>query len=254
MLRVWPVRGQVRLTVHSPHRKDASLLGETGLTTRTVRFMAVIKTTAMVCPIRIQHTVSRCTRTTRKTPDASYLIDGNIVTRLLKAGGVVVPVPHDNPHLVENNGTHQLVGALDLHHNGHDVVWGLEERNKSTIYERCGFICLFVIPNSSFWYKITPLSGHNKPKKPQAKNNMFVGVCVPLQHNVNKETWMILTYCVICCNTAWITPLITGEGRLPLFPPPLSLSLALCLTCSHYRFPDIPPYCISIPYTPATWP
>lgn len=131
MLSVWLVRGQVRLTVHSRHRKDASLLGEKGLTTRTVRFMAVIKTIAMICPIRIQHTVSRCAHSTRKTRDASYLIDGNIVTRLLKAGGVVVPVPHDNPHLVENNSTNQLVGALDLHHYGHDVVWGLEERKKS---------------------------------------------------------------------------------------------------------------------------
>lgn len=109
-------------------------------------------------------TVSRCTPTTRKTPDASYLIDGNIVTRLLKAGGVVVPVPHDNPHLVENNSTNQLVGALDLHHYGHDVVWGLEERNKSTIYKRCGLICLFFIPNSSFWYKVTQLASHHKSR------------------------------------------------------------------------------------------
>lgn len=80
------------------------------------------------CPIRIQHTVSRCTHSTGKTIDASYLIDGNIVTRLLKAGGVVVPVPHDNPHLVENNSTNQLVGALDLHYYGHDVLWGLEKK------------------------------------------------------------------------------------------------------------------------------
>lgn len=85
--------------------------------------------------------MSRCTRTTRKTRDESHLIDSNIVTRLLKAGGVVVPVPHDDPHLVENNSTNQLVGALDLHHDGHDVVWGLEERKKSTIYKRCAFIC-----------------------------------------------------------------------------------------------------------------
>lgn len=71
-------------------------------------------------------------------------------------------------------------------------------------------------------------------------HEQHVCVYVSLQHNVNRETWMILTYCVIWCNTTWITPLITGEGRLPLFPPPLPLSLALCLTCSHYRLPEPP--------------
>lgn len=73
-----------------------------------------------------------CMRRARETTtDSSYLINCNIVTRLLKARGVVVPVPHDYSHLVENNSTNQLVGALDLHHNGRDVVRGLKERNNN---------------------------------------------------------------------------------------------------------------------------
>lgn len=58
----------------------------------------------------------------------SYLVYCNIVAWLLKARGVVVPVPHNDPHLVQNDSANQLVGALDLHHNGGDVVWGLKGR------------------------------------------------------------------------------------------------------------------------------
>lgn len=101
-------------------------------------------------------------RATRKTTtDATYLIDCNIVTRLLKSGGVVVLVPHDNPHLVENNSTDQLVGALDLHHNGHDVVRGLEKRNKSTVLGCVvgGFIFYSILVSV-----IKSLAGHSKPR------------------------------------------------------------------------------------------
>lgn len=81
-------------------------------------------------PLWIKCTEPEWTRGTRETTtDSSYLINCNIVTRLLKARGVVVPVPHDYPHLVENNSADQLVGALDLHHDGHDVVRGLKERS-----------------------------------------------------------------------------------------------------------------------------
>lgn len=59
-----------------------------------------------------------------------YLVHSNIVTWLLKLRGVVVPVPHHNPHLVQNDGTNQLIGALDLHHNGGDVVGRLKEKIK----------------------------------------------------------------------------------------------------------------------------
>lgn len=80
----------------------------------------------------IKHRESECTcRTRETTTDSSYLINCNIVTRLLKARGVVIPVPHDNPHLVENNSTNQLVGALDLHHNRRDVIRGLKERKEN---------------------------------------------------------------------------------------------------------------------------
>lgn len=54
-----------------------------------------------------------------------YLINCNIVSWLLKARSVVIFVPHNNPNLVQNDSTNQLIGALDLHHNGGDVVRGL---------------------------------------------------------------------------------------------------------------------------------
>lgn len=57
-----------------------------------------------------------------------YLIYCNIVAWLLKARGVVIPVPYNNPYLVQNDSTNQLIGALDLHHNGGDVVGGLREK------------------------------------------------------------------------------------------------------------------------------
>lgn len=79
--------------------------------------------------------MSWCTRTARKTTtDYSYLINCDIVTWLLKARGVVIPVPHNDPHLMENNSTDELVGALDLHHNGHDVVRRLKERKECFSY------------------------------------------------------------------------------------------------------------------------
>lgn len=81
-------------------------------------------------PISIKNT--ECTHRTRETTtDSSYLVNCDIVTRLLKARGVVVSVPNDNPHLVENNSTDQLIGALDLHHNGRDVVRGLKEKKEN---------------------------------------------------------------------------------------------------------------------------
>lgn len=125
--------------------------------------------------ITIQCTVSRCRRATRKTTtDATYLIDCNIVTRLLKAGGVVVLVPHDNPHLVENNSTDQLVGALDLHHNGHDVVRGLEKRKKKHSFGLCGGWVYFLL-NTRLCSKIIGWSQ-------QTKNSTQVCVCVCACH------------------------------------------------------------------------
>lgn len=107
-----------------------------------VRFMAVIKNRKMIEHHSKQlefSTESPCTSTT----DASYLINCNIVTRLLKARGVVVPVPHHNPHLMENNRTDQLVGALDLHHNGHDVVRRLKESKQLYFNLFCFFYFCF---------------------------------------------------------------------------------------------------------------
>ncbi len=63
----------------------------------------------------------------------SHLIYCNIVAWLLEARRVVVPVSHNNPDLVKNNSTDQLIGALDLHHNGGDVVWGLKGRRERDV-------------------------------------------------------------------------------------------------------------------------
>ena len=60
-----------------------------------------------------------------------YLIYCNIVAWLLKARGVVIPVPHNDPHLVKYDSADQLVGALHLNHDGGDVVGGLREREKT---------------------------------------------------------------------------------------------------------------------------
>lgn len=46
---------------------------------------------------------------------------------MLKTRRVVIAVPHDDPDLVQDNGPHQLVCALDLNHNGGDVVGRLKE-------------------------------------------------------------------------------------------------------------------------------
>lgn len=60
-----------------------------------------------------------------------YLIYCNIVAWLLKARGIVISVPHNDPYLVENDSTNQQIGALDLHHNGADIVGGLRNREKT---------------------------------------------------------------------------------------------------------------------------
>lgn len=67
-----------------------------------------------------------------RLPQLRYLVDGDVVARLLKAGRVVVLVPHHDADLVQDDRPHQLVGALDLHHDGHDVVWRLGGKKKKT--------------------------------------------------------------------------------------------------------------------------
>lgn len=64
-----------------------------------------------------------------------HLVDGNIVAWLLKARRVVIHVPHDNPYLVENDRTNQLVGALDLNHYGGDGVGRLNEKKESRVIQ-----------------------------------------------------------------------------------------------------------------------
>lgn len=63
-----------------------------------------------------------------KPTGGPYLVYCDIVARLLKARGVVIPVPHNNPNLVQNNSTNQLVGALNLNHDGGDIVGGLRKK------------------------------------------------------------------------------------------------------------------------------
>lgn len=69
-----------------------------------------------------------------------HLIYCNIVAWLLKARSVVVLVPHNNPYLVQNDSTNQLIGALDLHHDGLNVRWGLaqeKKRKRYTVKRKC---------------------------------------------------------------------------------------------------------------------
>lgn len=55
----------------------------------------------------------------------SHLVYGDIVARLLELGRVVIAIPHNDAHLVSNDAPDQLVGALDLDHDGMDVGGGL---------------------------------------------------------------------------------------------------------------------------------
>lgn len=50
-----------------------------------------------------------------------YLTDGNVVSRLLEARCVVVSISNNNANLVQNHRPDQLVGALNLNHDGLDV-------------------------------------------------------------------------------------------------------------------------------------
>lgn len=59
-----------------------------------------------------------------------YLVYCDIVAWLLKARGVVIPVPHNNPYLMQDDSTNQLICALHLNHDGADGVGGLKTNNK----------------------------------------------------------------------------------------------------------------------------
>lgn len=58
----------------------------------------------------------------------TYLINSHIVPWLLEARSIVITIPHNDPHLMKNHCTNQLIGALDLHHNGMNVGRRLKER------------------------------------------------------------------------------------------------------------------------------
>lgn len=55
-----------------------------------------------------------------------YLIDGHIVSWLLEDRYIVIAVSDNNADLVQNHCAHQLVGTLNLNHNGLNVGGGLE--------------------------------------------------------------------------------------------------------------------------------
>lgn len=79
----------------------------------------------------------RCYQIIESESEDPYLVHSNVVAWLLKARPVVIPVPHNNPHLVQNDGANQLIGALNLNHDGGDVVWWLRKT------EDDGNACLF---------------------------------------------------------------------------------------------------------------
>lgn len=59
-----------------------------------------------------------------------YLVDGDVVSRLLEIRRVVVAVSDDDADFVQNNRADQLVGALHLNHDGVDVRGRLGESRK----------------------------------------------------------------------------------------------------------------------------
>lgn len=63
---------------------------------------------------------------TRLSWGGSHLVYGDIVARLLELGRVVIAIPHNDAHLVSNDAPDQLVGALNLDHDGMDVGGGLK--------------------------------------------------------------------------------------------------------------------------------
>lgn len=63
-----------------------------------------------------------------------HLINWYIVTRLLETRRVVISVPHHYPYFVQNNRSHQLIGALNLNHDGGDVTGWLEESTYTGVY------------------------------------------------------------------------------------------------------------------------
>ena len=60
-----------------------------------------------------------------------HLAHGHVVSRLLEARGVVVSVSHHDPDLVKDHRADQLVGALDLNHDGVNVRGGLGKRTEA---------------------------------------------------------------------------------------------------------------------------
>lgn len=50
-----------------------------------------------------------------------YLTDGNIVSRLLESRRVVIAVSNNNADLVQDHRADQLIGTLDLNHDGLNV-------------------------------------------------------------------------------------------------------------------------------------
>lgn len=57
-----------------------------------------------------------------------HLADSDVVSWLLKARCVVVAVSNNDANLMQNHGADQLVGALDLNHDGLNVRRRLRER------------------------------------------------------------------------------------------------------------------------------
>lgn len=79
---------------------------------------------------RQQQTIEKISHCSDWLQHLRYLVNGDVVARLLKTGRVVVLVPHNDPHLMQDDRPDQLIGALDLHYDGSDVVWGLRGREK----------------------------------------------------------------------------------------------------------------------------
>ena len=60
-----------------------------------------------------------------------YLTDGDIVSGLLETGRVVVAVSNNDADFVQNHRAYQLVGALNLNHNGLNIRGRLEKSGKT---------------------------------------------------------------------------------------------------------------------------
>lgn len=61
-----------------------------------------------------------------------YLADSDVVSWLLKVRCVVVAVPNNDANLMQNHGADQLVGALNLNHNGLNIRRRLREKENKT--------------------------------------------------------------------------------------------------------------------------